>query len=133
MGTHAGLIHESGPGSAHWKGGRHLMALGYAVLRIDGKDIYEHRFVMSKKLGRPLKNNELVHHINHNKLDNRPENLELYDRSAHMKMHTTERWKKNPDLFKYLPRCGAQRKMKYRHLGPCKKLIPCCRHPISQT
>jgi hypothetical protein len=40
--------------------------------------ILEHRLVMARKIGRPLREEETVHHINNNKLDNRPENLELH-------------------------------------------------------
>lgn len=38
-------------------------------------DLSEHRVVAALKLRRPLKKEEVVHHLNHEHNDNRPENL----------------------------------------------------------
>lgn len=45
--------------------------------------ILEHRFVMSQQLGRALESYEHVHHVNHVRNDNRPENLEILGASEH--------------------------------------------------
>jgi len=50
----------------------------------------QHVYVMSEHIGRPLKKGEHVHHRNHNRSDNRLENLELHTASTHMQTHRLE-------------------------------------------
>lgn len=57
--------------------------------------VLQHRVVMENHLKRLLNADEVVHHINGDKKDNRIENLELLDAKEHVRLHGLEhgsRW-----------------------------------------
>lgn len=60
---------------------------GYKRVKIGGKNIREHVFIISNFLCRKLYEHEVVHHINGNKTDNRLDNLQVVNKVDHDKFH----------------------------------------------
>ncbi|MFB7222402.1 HNH endonuclease signature motif containing protein [Streptomyces sp. NPDC056227] len=81
---------QAGERNANWKGGRSIASNGYVLIkrpdhhRADCRGyVYEHILVAEQATGRPIRKGEQVHHKNHIKTDNRPENLEVKASAAH--------------------------------------------------
>ena len=93
---HMSEVHK-GQKSGHWKGGRIKDKHGYIFIYKPNHPFCDkkgytrkHRLVMEKQLGRYLKPEETVHHINEIKDDNRIENLMIFTHTVwHMLFH---RW-----------------------------------------
>lgn len=82
-------------GWGHQKRLRNGYVIAYAPKHPNAhKDGYVllHRLVAEYQLGRYLKPDEIVHHMNHIRDDNRIENLIVMNRREHQQMHMKERW-----------------------------------------
>lgn len=66
----------------HKDGSKIITEKGYVKIRIGEKYFYEHRLVMEVLIGRSLIKEENVHHINGNRADNNPSNLQLFPNAA---------------------------------------------------
>lgn len=83
-------------GEQHYRwNDRLISSQGYVLVRVP-KDhplhvgngyAYEHRMVASTILGRMLASDDIVHHVNGDRADNRPENLQVLQRGEHNHLH----------------------------------------------
>lgn len=61
----------------------------YKAIKVNGVKKDEHRHIVEQHIGRKLTRQEVVHHINGDKSDNRIENLAVMSLSEHSTMHQT--------------------------------------------
>jgi hypothetical protein len=76
--------------SPAWTGGRRKRIDGYIAVWTPTGERLEHQVIMEQKLGRPLSPGEVIHHIDGNKANNAPENLQLTTQSKHIREHLVE-------------------------------------------
>lgn len=70
---------------------RGWMMGGYHWISTSEGEILEHRWIVERALSRKLDTDEIVHHRNGDKLDNRIENLEILGRAEHTSLHRIHR------------------------------------------
>ena len=98
--TIARLLHEPSHGAVQW------MIRDIARPRNDaislskppksmkpGASRQRARGIMRRKLGRPLRTTEHVHHRDHDYTNNAPENLELLPAGEHIRHHENWKWR----------------------------------------
>ena len=94
---------------------------GYRSVTTPYGQMFEHRWVMTQALGRRLRPDELVHHKNEKKRDNRRANLEITTHAKHSRLHNPakyptvktclqcgERFEPRPSARKRAKFCGVE-------------------------
>ena len=105
----------------------------YPAVSIHNEKVHVHRLLMTYWLKTRIPSEYSVHHINHNKLDSRKENLSLVLNSAHNSAHM-KGVKFSSDHRKKIGEANKKRKgmkMEKRHNIPAQELKDLRKHGFS--
>lgn len=96
-----GPRNQSGAKNPFWRGGKPVTRFGYRLVRDPAHPrahshgyVLEHVKIAEEMIGRRLRPDEVVHHKNGIRTDNRMENLAVMTRREHTRHHALEYWKK---------------------------------------
>ncbi len=80
---------------------KHISKKGYWMIYIPlrGK-IKEHHWIWEQNNNRRVPKGYIIHHINHNKLDNHIENLQMMTKKAHNQLHSKLRQRNKRGQYK---------------------------------
>jgi hypothetical protein len=81
-----------GPLNANWRSGIAIGKMGYLCFTASSANGAHarkalHVVIAEWKIGRPLTKGEVVHHVDGNKMNNDPANLDVMSHSAHARLH----------------------------------------------
>jgi hypothetical protein len=116
LGIPTRTLSEATKGERHyaWQGGKTKTSTGYIELYMpehhranSRRRVYEHVIVWEKSHNRLLKDNEIIHHLNGIKTDNRPENLAAMTNSEH-RLWIPKLQMRIRELEKELKRCSQE-------------------------
>ena len=105
---------------------------GYIEVYIGlGKSELQHRLVMAETLGRALLPREIVHHLNHDRADNRPENrASMANHSVHGQHHGG---RPSERIKLICQACGTEYERKQSKIAESKFCSNACRIPAMRA
>jgi len=125
----------NGEKNPNWNGGKVITSNGYVLIKRPNHPqadcrgyIYEHRLVAEIKFGRSILKSEKIHHIDGNKKNNFPENIEICNGNAehylkHRKPNSKLRLPNEKNIMIFCS-CGCGIKFeKYDREGRPRKFI----------
>lgn len=111
--------YKNGSSNPNWRGGKRIDGDGYVLIHspyhpfcdADGY-VREHRLVIEKKTKCFIRKDQVVHHLNGNRSDNRLENLQLLSKKGHDRISALERRKNGFRIEDFSPTVKKSKEIK---------------------